>query len=394
MKHKHNWKRVCAGVLSVTLLSAAIVPHIGKRKVEAFHSSMGVCMDNHNYSSAGKYVRADQYSDKMIDLRQFTFGSDEYKTNLAKNIETLHRYIGTDEATILKAFWAGVACFVANQNSFEGDGSDLQGAIYWRNYVAQAYHDSEQNGYVTTPIAEMNGGLLKPMSEAEFGAIMHNGGEGVFTRDPLLQLLTTPGGFFSQDVSARPQIAPRLSRAWLTSYDNYMQYQSGGGGRTFWPKDSQGHEISLKEGETPSPEAVAQAALDMETNSAYWYSESGGSPGGGSGDDSGEGPGSGSSGGSKNTSNKYWIQETDEFYYNAGTLCIWDGSMWHYLNIMGDMREINGWHISVVPPVKGTAIKGYTYFEWRGEGKPTELIMYAQIPKGSVVQAEGKKSEK
>ena len=83
---KHKWKKVCAGALALTLFSTAILPYIGQKKVEAFSSSYGVCIDNHNFSSAGSWSKNDRYSNKMINMNdieaQYGYKSPEYNQAL------------------------------------------------------------------------------------------------------------------------------------------------------------------------------------------------------------------------------------------------------------------------------------------------------------------------
>ena len=42
---KYKSKRICAGILAVTLLSVAILPHLGKKETKAFQGQFGVCID-------------------------------------------------------------------------------------------------------------------------------------------------------------------------------------------------------------------------------------------------------------------------------------------------------------------------------------------------------------
>ena len=69
---KINIKRVCAAVLGITLLTVAIIPYIGQKKVEAFSSAYGVCIDNHNASTSGAWSKNDKYSNKLLDMNAYT----------------------------------------------------------------------------------------------------------------------------------------------------------------------------------------------------------------------------------------------------------------------------------------------------------------------------------
>ena len=61
----HKLKKALAAILSGTMLSMAILPYINQTKTEAFESAFGVCVDNHNFSTAGSYSRYDKYSNKI-----------------------------------------------------------------------------------------------------------------------------------------------------------------------------------------------------------------------------------------------------------------------------------------------------------------------------------------
>ena len=56
-------KRVVAGVLIISLLTGLVIHNIHKREIkpEAFSSSYGVCIDQHDVSPDGKWHRGDTY---------------------------------------------------------------------------------------------------------------------------------------------------------------------------------------------------------------------------------------------------------------------------------------------------------------------------------------------
>ena len=53
---KYKSKRICAGILAVTLLSVAILPHIGKKETKAFQGQFGVYIDYKGSSANHWYV--------------------------------------------------------------------------------------------------------------------------------------------------------------------------------------------------------------------------------------------------------------------------------------------------------------------------------------------------
>lgn len=339
---KINIKRVCAAVLGITLLTVAIIPYIGQKKVEAFSSAYGVCIDNHNASTSGAWSKNDKYSNKLLDMNAYTPGTDEYKAALTTNVERLHQYIGSDEQ-ILKLYWSAIATWVTNAKTFNGN--DLAGAQYWANYASVGYQNSVWHNYAPELTTGYN---FVPMTEAELGTVLHGAaGQSIIDRDPFLSMLVNPETLFSSDWQKKPQALPRLSNAWLQSYDSY---QAGESGRGQWPKDSPGHEISLLEGEYPTKEQVQIAALDMETNEAYKV---------------------------KGETGHYRIEMKEDFFNNCGNLMVWDESIqsWRSMN-----NGANGWEC------KWIAQEGYWAYDFTftGGNKPTSLIMYFQLPQNAI----------
>ena len=253
---KHKWKKVCAGALALTLFSTAILPYIGQKKVEAFSSSYGVCIDNHNFSSAGSWSKNDRYSNKMINMNdieaQYGYKSPEYNQALQANIDTLHRTISTDDDVLLKMFWSGIVTFVSEGKSFDNV-KDLLGAQQWFNYAIQNYQDSVFHGYAPA-LADYG---FHPMTESELGTVVHGAaGQAIIDRDPLLKMLTNAHTLFpvgqydpNRNYETDPLALPRLGNAWLNSYE---AQQAGNGGKALWPKDSAGHEVSGPIGFVPS----------------------------------------------------------------------------------------------------------------------------------------------
>ena len=339
-------KKTGAAILSIAILTAAIVPNMNKNEIKAFSSEYGVCIDNHNFSTAGAWSKNDKYSNKLLNMNEYSYGTPEYKAALATNVERLHQYIGSDEQ-IVKLFWAGVATWVTNSGDYGGKG--LAEAQYWANYANQGYQDSVWHGYAD---ALLNYNFV-PMTEAELGTVLHgNAGQAIIDRDPFLSMLANPDTLFSgTDWQKMPQALPRLSNAWLQSYD---AYQTGEAGRAQWPVDSPGHEIVVADGEIPTYEQVQQAALDMNSNENYKVNEEEG---------------------------VYKIEMTEDFFNNAATsLMGWDDSLQTWRLVC---NGINGWEC------KWIAQEGYwAYeFEYTGGNKPTSLMLYFAIPKNSIADA-------
>ena len=344
MLKKLKFKQICAGLLSLTLLTMAIIPHIGKQEAKAFSSGYGICIDNHNVSTSGYWSKNDVYTNKLLDMNTYTYGTDEYKQALAHNVQVLHQLIGSDEQ-ILKLFWAGIATWITEGKSFDGTRKDLQNAYYWANYASQGYQDSVWHNYAP----DLGTITLKQMSELELGMVLHGStGQQFIDRDPLLSMLANPDTLFSSDDWKKyPQALPRLSNAWLKSYSATT---SGENGRGIWPKDVAGHEIVVAPGEKPTKEQVQIAALDMETNEAYKVD---GEPG------------------------HYRIEMTEDFFNNCGNLMVFDEGlqMWRSMN-----NGANGWEC------KWIAQQGYWAYDFTftGGNKPQPLLMYFEIPQNSV----------
>ena len=374
---KHKIKQVCAGLLSLTLLTMAVIPHIGKQKAEAFSSAYGVCIDNHNYSSSGSWHTKDTYSNKLLDINSYTPGTDDYKKALAYNVQVLHQLIGSDEQ-ILKLFWSSIATWVTNGKSF---GGDIEGAMYWYNYAQTGYQDSVFHGYAD---AIPTGYNFVPMTEAELGTVLHgSNGQAIINRDPFLAVLTNPDTFFSTTTWDKfPQALPRLSNVWLNSYESY---QNGEGGRGQWPKDSAGHEVAVQEGTVPTYEQVSQVALDMDSN-PYYYSIQSTKNASGTykiNNDSEDG---------NDKNNKkdgyYVISCKEDFFNNCGTLNVWDDTLgsWTSIGTLSHYNQhvtVNGWDIYPTSKPDSWTIE----FTYTGGNKPTGLVMYFDIPNNSIADA-------
>ncbi|MFR2451582.1 MAG: hypothetical protein ACLS9A_09475, partial [Clostridia bacterium] len=168
MFKKIKIKQICAGLLSLTLLTMAVIPHIGIKKTEAFSSGYGICIDNHNVSTSGYWSKNDTYTNKLLDMNTYTYGTDEYKQALAHNVQVLHQLVGSDEQ-ILKLFWAGIVTWISEGKSFDGVGDDLRNARYWADYASQGYQDSVWHNYAP----DLGTTSFKPMSELELGVVLH-----------------------------------------------------------------------------------------------------------------------------------------------------------------------------------------------------------------------------
>ena len=340
---KHKIKKMCAGLLSLTLLTMAIIPHIGKQKAEAFSSGYGICIDNHNASTAGSWSKNDLYTNKLKDINIFTYGTPEYEAALDYNVEVLRQLIGSDEQ-ILKLFWAGVASWVAEGKTFDGIGDDLRNAHYWSNYASQGYQDSVWHKYAP----ELNSYSLQPISETELGMVLHGKGQYIMDRDPFLTMLANPETLFSTTVWDKfPQSLPRLGNVWLKSY---TATEAGENGRGIWPKNVAGHEIVLKAGEIPSKEQVQIAALDMETSDGYKV---------------------------EGETGHYKIEMNEDFFNNCGNLMVFDENIQTFRPMCDGA---NGWACKWTA---GNGIWAYE-FEYTGGNKPQPLIMYFEIPQNSV----------
>lgn len=408
---KHKWKKVCAGALALTLFSTAILPYIGQKKVEAFSSSYGVCIDNHNFSSAGSWSKNDRYSNKMINMNdieaQYGYKSPEYNQALQANIDTLHRTISTDDDVLLKMFWSGIVTFVSEGKSFDNV-KDLLGAQQWFNYAIQNYQDSVFHGYAPA-LADYG---FHPMTESELGTVVHGAaGQAIIDRDPLLKMLTNAHTLFpvgqydpNRNYETDPLALPRLGNAWLNSYE---AQQAENGGKALWPKDSAGHEVSGPIGFVPSYEQVSQVALDMDSNSDYYTIHSvtvgSGNTEGPStysnnedwededieGEDDGEEEDDGPGTSATKKNGYYVINCTEDFFNNCGWLKVWNGESWVSIGSLTHFNQhtnINGWDIFP------TATEGSWcfIFEWKGEGKPQGLVMYFELPQNSVVSTNQK----
>lgn len=267
-KCKHKLKRTGAAILAAAVFTTTILPHVSLLKPQAFSAAYGVCIDNHNFSTAGSWSKNDRYSNKLLDMNAFTYGTPEYKAALAQNVNVLRTVIGSDEQ-ILRTFWGGVATWISGGKNFGGDITEAQ---YWYNYAQQGYIDSVKNKYA--PDISPN---FVPMTETELGTILHGAaGQAIVDRDPFLKILSNPHTLFespydpNRNYETDPLALPRLSNGWRASYSTESGLTSSG--RDLWPIDSSGHEVAGADGYIPTQEEVAKAALDMTTNKAYQMS--------------------------------------------------------------------------------------------------------------------------
>ena len=347
MNHKIKFKQICAGLLSIMLLTMAVIPYINRQKAQAFSSGYGICIDNHNVSTSGYWSKNDVYTNKLLDMNTYTYGTDEYKQALAHNVQVLHQLIGSDEQ-ILKLFWAGIATWISEGKSFDGTGEDLSNARYWADYADQGYQDSVWHKYAP----DLGYHTLKPMSELELGMVLHGStGQQIIDRDPFLAMLSNPDTLFTTTTwDQYPQALPRLSNIFLQSYSTADTTESG---RNIWPTGLPGHEIAVKPGEKPTKEQVQVAALDMETNESYKV---------------------------KGETGHYRIEMKEDFFNNCGNLMVWDESIqsWRSMN-----NGANGWEC------KWIAQEGYWAYDltFTGGNKPQPLLMYFEIPQNSVADA-------
>lgn len=360
---KHKIKQVCAGLLSLTLLTMAVIPHIGKQKAEAFSSVYGVCIDNHNFSTQGAWSKNDKYTNKMTNMNQvqaqYGYGSPEYKAALKQNVDTLRRAIGDDEK-IVRMFWAGVVAFVTEGKTFANE-SDLRGAQYWINYAQVNYTDSIAHGYA--PALATN---FVPMSESELGIVLHGAaGQQLIDRDPFLKILSNPHTLFEEtydpnrNYTTDPLALPRLGNSWLNSYG---ATQEGQNGRGQWPEGFAGHEVSVVPGTPISYETVAAAAFDVDSMEKYKV---------------------------EGEEFSYSIPVTEDFYNNSGYLKVWNnsaGGMWSSytpMTMINQTVNVDGWDITF------SANPGAWSFDFKftGGNKPTGLVMYFELPQNSVTSA-------
>ena len=372
----HKIKKALAAILSGTMLSMAILPYINQTDTQAFSSSYGVCIDNHNYSTAGSWSRNDRYTNKMINMNtiqdQYGYGSPEYNNALQQNVNVLRSEIGDDEK-ILKMFWAGLVTWVSNGKTFQPDNPlDTLGSQYWINYAQVNYQDSVSHGYAPA-LATYD---FVPMSESELGTVIHGAaGQALIDRDPFLKMLTDPHTLFQEgdtydanrNYETDPLALPRLGNSWLNSYE---ETQSGQNGRATWPINSQGHEVSGPSGFMPDVTTVQQVALDMETDENYIMERNG-------------------------DKTIYWIDCGETFFNNSGNLVIWNTntggaptwSRFPVLQMYQKTININGWDIYATADTLDDGPHWFIRFEYTGGNTPTDLTMYFELPQNSVTSA-------
>ena len=372
MKFK-NIKKAIAALLSGTLLTMAVIPYINKTDTQAFSSSMGICVDNHNVSTSGSYSRNDKYSNKMLNMNvveeQYGYGSEQYNASLQHNVDQLHAIFGSDDEKILRMFWAGIVAYVTEGKSF-GNTNDLQGAQAWINYAQQGYQDSVNHGYAPA-LSTLN---FVPMTETELGMVMHGAtGQSLIDRDPLLKILSNPHTLFQEgpeydanrDYTTDPLALPRLGKSWLNSYE---ETQSGTNGRATWPINSAGHEVSGNAGFIPDVTAVQQAALDMEKDENYVLEKDG-----------------------DNTT--YWIDCGETFFNNSGYLKVWnsEAGVWSSISLLNQIHQtvnIDGWDITPRAATVDGEGHWYVEFKYTRGNKPTGLNMYFELPQNSVTSTD------
>lgn len=367
MKFK-NIKKAIAALLSGTLLTMAVIPYINKTNTQAFSSSMGICVDNHNVSTSGSYSRNDKYSNKMINMENvvaaYGYNSDQYKASLQHNVDQLHAIFGNDDEKILRMFWAGIVAYVTEGKSFGGN--DLGGAQKWIDYAQQGYQDSVNHGYAPA-LPTLN---FVPMTETELGMVMHGAtGQSLIDRDPLLKILSNPHTLFQEgteydanrNYETDPLALPRLGNSWLNSYE---ETQAGQNGRATWPINSPGHEIAMQPGQIPDVTTVQQAALDMEKDENYVLEKDG-----------------------DNTT--YWIDCGETFFNNSGYLKVWnsEAGVWSHISLLNQIHQttnIDGWDITPRADDVDGEPHWFVEFKYTRGNKPTGLTMYFELPQNGV----------
>ena len=377
-KCKHKLKRTGAAILAAAVFTTTILPHVSLLKPQAFSAAYGVCIDNHNFSTAGSWSKNDRYSNKLLDMNAFTYGTPEYKAALAQNVNVLRTVIGSDEQ-ILRTFWGGVATWISGGKNFGGDITEAQ---YWYNYAQQGYIDSVKNKYA--PDISPN---FVPMTETELGTILHGAaGQAIVDRDPFLKILSNPHTLFespydpNRNYETDPLALPRLSNGWRASYSTESGLTSSG--RDLWPIDSSGHEVAGADGYIPTQEEVAKAALDMTTNKAYQMSYYKGSE-----SESGDSA-------NPNEPTEYVIDCTEAFFVNGGYLKVWNAqaNTWSALSALGNYGQtvnIDGWDICPYATTIDGKSHWFWWFKYTGGNKPTGLTMYFETPKNSITDPGG-----
>ena len=346
----------------------------------------GLCIDH------GKRLReGDVFKNQMIDLRNFTYGTNEYEQALERNVSILKEN-GINEQNATELFWTGISVWKADRRKNPADPSALQAVDYWYQQSIDAAKYSIANGYMPN-IGNLEYSGVK---EADLGTIRSNNAfSKISNGKPLLKYLgnynTMMGETRVENYPNVNAVMPRLSENWLKSY-NLTSEKSG---YALWTANAENHKFSMPIGSIPNVELVKNIALSMDKDENYqqiikqpkWEQiRDGANPLVKVSSENKSNFNSEEYGSSSNSNKKeYFINMNGYFLGNSGPLMLYNNATksWTAFSFVGNPNAsivVNGWEVKYVDDTKGSRIE----FKYISGDIPQGLVMYFDIPANSI----------
>lgn len=346
----------------------------------------GLCIDHRKRLREG-----DVFKNQMIDLRNFTYGTQEYEQALERNVSILKEN-GINEQNATELFWTGISVWKADRRKNPADPSALQAVDYWYQQSIDAAKYSIANGYMPN-IGNLEYSGVK---EADLGTIRSdNAFSKISNGKPLLKYLgnynTMMGETRVENYPNVNAVMPRLSENWLKSY-NLTSEKSG---YALWTANAENHKFSMPIGSIPNVELVKNIALSMDEDENYqqiikqpkWEQiRDGANPLVKASSENKSNPNSEEYGSSSNSNKKeYFINMNGYFLGNSGPLMLYNNATksWTAFSFVGNPNAsivVNGWEVKYVDDTKGSRIE----FKYISGDTPQGLVMYFDIPANSI----------
>ena len=346
----------------------------------------GLCIDH------GKRLReGDVFKNQMIDLRKFTYGTEEYEQALERNVSILKEN-GINEQNATELFWTGISVWKADRRKNPADPSALQAVDYWYQQSIDAAKYSIANGYMPN-IGNLEYSGVK---EVDLGTIRSNNAfSKISNGKPLLKYLgnynTMMGETRVENYPNVNAVMPRLSENWLKSY-NLTSEKSG---YALWTANAENHKFSMPVGSIPNVELVKNIALSMDKDENYqqiikqpkWEQiRDGANPLVKVSSENKSNSNSEEYDSSSNSNKKeYFINMNGYFLGNSGPLMLYNNATksWTAFSFVGNPNAsivVNGWEVKYVDDTKGSRIE----FKYISGDTPQGLVMYFDIPANSI----------
>ena len=346
----------------------------------------GLCIDHRKRLREG-----DIFKNQMIDLRNFTYGTQEYEQALERNVSILKEN-GINEQNATELFWTGISVWKADRRKNPADPSALQAVDYWYQQSIDAAKYSIANGYMPN-IGNLEYSGVK---EADLGTIRSdNAFSKISNGKPLLKYLgnynTMMGETRVENYPNVNAVMPRLSENWLKSY-NLTSEKSG---YALWTANAENHKFSMPIGSIPNVELVKNIALSMDKDENYqqiikqpkWEQiRDGANPLVKVSSENKSNSNSEEYGSSSNSNKKeYFINMNGYFLGNSGPLMLYNNATksWTAFSFVVNPNAsivVNGWEVKYVDDTKGSRIE----FKYISGDTPQGLVMYFDIPANSI----------